>query len=79
MSIDDGAPHPRMRLTTEGFEELVARALDNLPDWVRERMENLAIIVEPWPTHDQRQKTGTNRGKLLLGLYEGLPLTQRGR
>ncbi len=70
---------PHMRLTPEDFERLVAEALDGLPEWVRERMENLAIIVEPWPTHDQRRKTGTSRGTLLLGLYEGIPLTKRGQ
>jgi predicted Zn-dependent protease with MMP-like domain len=79
MNVEDRLPDPRMRLTAEAFEGLVATALDNLPDWVRQRMENLAIIVEPWPTRDQRDKTGTKRGTLLLGLYEGIPLTQRGR
>jgi predicted Zn-dependent protease with MMP-like domain len=79
MNVEHEMPRPRLRLTTEAFEALVAQALDNLPDWVRERMENLAITVEPWPTREQRHKTGTTRGTLLLGLYEGIPLTQRGR
>jgi len=72
-------PRPRLRLTPRAFEALVARALDDLPDWVRERLENLAIIVEPWPTREQRRKTGTKQGTLLLGLYEGIPLTKRGQ
>ena len=67
--MEDRTPHPRhLRLAPEDFERLVARALDDLPDWVRERMENLAIMAEPWPTREQRHKTGTKQGTLLLGL-----------
>lgn len=79
MDTENRRPRPRLRLTERAFERLVAQALDDLPDWVRERMENLAIVVEPWPTRDQRRKTGTKRGTLLLGLYEGIPLTRRGQ
>ena len=51
------------------FEELAAEALDNLPHWVRERLENVDVIIEDDPQPTQRH---------LLGLYEGTPLTQRG-
>src|SRR3990172_12469430 len=51
------------------FEELVAEALDSLPDWVHERMENVEVIVE------RRPPPG---GEDLLGLYEGIPLSRRG-
>jgi predicted Zn-dependent protease with MMP-like domain len=79
LNTENRMPGRRIRLTSAAFEGLVAEALDDLPDWVRERMENLAIIVEPWPTREQLHKTGTSRGSLLLGLYEGIPLPQRGR
>jgi predicted Zn-dependent protease with MMP-like domain len=68
-----------MRLTPAAFETLVARALDDLPQWVRERMDNVAVVVVPWPSHEQMRSAGVRRGRLLLWLYEGVPITRRGR
>ncbi len=53
----------------EGFEELAAEALDGLPDWVREKLENVDVVIEDEPPPDMPN---------LLGLYHGIPLTQRG-
>lgn len=51
----------------ECFEALVARAIDALPPDLAQMMDNVAVVVEDrHPTED------------LLGLYEGIPLTQRG-
>jgi predicted Zn-dependent protease with MMP-like domain len=44
------------------FESLVAEALDDLPPYVQERLENIAVVVEDWPRGDEE----------LLGLYEGI-------
>ena len=60
------------------FEELVARAVDDLPDWVREQMDNVAITVAPWPSPEQAERAQARGARLLLGLYEGVPLTRRG-
>lgn len=65
-----------MRLSAARFEELVAQALDELPDWVHARMDNVAVVTAPWPTAAQLRDAG--RGQMLLGLYEGIPLTRRG-
>jgi len=51
------------------FEELVDEAMAGLPAWVRERLDNVAVIVEEEPPEDDPD---------LLGLYEGIPLTDRG-
>jgi predicted Zn-dependent protease with MMP-like domain len=48
------------------FEELVADALDSLPDELGRAMENVAVVVEDEPPEEG-----------LLGLYEGTPLTER--
>lgn len=56
-------------VTRERFEELVADALDGLPAWVLERMENVEVVVADVPPPDQPH---------LLGLYHGIPLTKRG-
>ena len=57
----------------EAFEEMVADALDSVPDDLAARMENLVITVADRATPAQaRNHRGT-----LLGLYEGVALTRR--
>jgi predicted Zn-dependent protease with MMP-like domain len=68
-----------MRYDRAHFEELVASALDSLPKWVREQMNNIAVVVELWPTRAQLKSSGVGRGYTLLGLYQGVPLIARGR
>lgn len=65
-----------MELSEEQFERIVAQALDDMPKWVNEKMQNLAIVIHPWPTTKQIQKS-QKQGTTLLGLYEGIPLTRR--
>ncbi len=50
----------------ERFEAMVTEALDGLPDELGELMSNVAVTVQ--------QDGGPPR---LLGLYQGVPLTQR--
>ncbi len=62
-----------MRTSTQEFEELVADALDGLPDHLGRLMDNVAVMVEEWPSPEQlRGIEGT-----LLGLYQGVALTNR--
>ena len=58
---------------TAAFEELVADALDEIPEELGRRMENVAVTVADWPTRAQLR--GVHG--MLLGLYEGLPHTRR--
>lgn len=53
--------------------ELVADALDGIPEQLGRRMSNVAVTVSDWPTGRQ---LGGRRGTL-LGLYEGVDLTRR--
>jgi predicted Zn-dependent protease with MMP-like domain len=53
-------------LTIERFEELVAEALDSIPEELGRRMDNVVVRVKDVPPRQG-----------LLGLYEGIPLTQR--
>jgi predicted Zn-dependent protease with MMP-like domain len=62
----------------ERFQQLVAMAVDSLPEEFRTRLENIDVVVEDRPTQGQITKTGLRRGQTLLGLYEGVPLTKRG-
>jgi predicted Zn-dependent protease with MMP-like domain len=50
------------------FEELTSQALDSLPPWVLQRMENVEVMIED-------EAPGGSRS--LLGRYEGIPLTKR--
>lgn len=62
----------------EEFESLVVKAVESLPQELRARLENVAILVDDWPSRYQLTKAGLKRGQTLLGLYEGVPLTRRG-
>jgi predicted Zn-dependent protease with MMP-like domain len=63
----------------ERFEWLVARVVESLPEEFRTKLENVDVVVEDWPTQNQLAKAGLRRGQTLLGLYQGVPLTKRGR
>ena len=63
----------------ERFEWLVAKAIDELPDEFRERMDNIDVVAQDEPTSRQLADAGLKRGQTLLGLYEGIPLTRRSR
>jgi predicted Zn-dependent protease with MMP-like domain len=57
------------------FESLVAEALASLPRKFRERIENLAVMVEDRPP---RRRSSRAPASTLLGLYHGVPLKDRG-
>jgi predicted Zn-dependent protease with MMP-like domain len=62
----------------ERFEQLVERAVASLPDEFRERLENVDVVVEDWPSRDELEGLGLRSRYQLLGLYHGIPLTKRG-
>ncbi len=62
----------------ESFEELVARAVEDLPEEFAARLDNVAILVADYPSKAQRSDSDLGPDSTLLGLYEGVPLTQRG-
>ena len=55
-----------VEVTREWFEELVAEALDGIPQELGRLMDNVAVVVAEGSS-----------GSGLLGLYEGIPLTKR--
>lgn len=55
----------------EDYEAIVNDAIAALPAPMQERLAEVAIVIDERPT--------PRRGKLLLGLYEGIPLTEWGR
>ena len=63
----------------ERFQELVTRAVDSLPQEFKDRLENIDVTVEDWPSSSQLAEVELKRGEDLLGLYEGVPRTMRSR
>ena len=59
------------------FEQWVDEALAGLPAYFRERMDNVAIVVEDWADRETLRVAGMRRPEELLGFYHGIPLTQR--
>ena len=55
------------------FEALVDRALEQLPDWVLDVLDNVIVVVEDRPTREQDP-----HGEDILGIYEGISLHDRG-
>ena len=67
-----------MELSDEQFDRLISRAMDELPQQYIKGLDNVAIVYADWPDEHQAQKAGLREGNILLGLYEGIPLTHRG-
>src|ERR1700757_2265002 len=67
-----------MTLTDEEFDALITRAMDELPQQNIQGLENVAIVMEDEPTEEQKIKMKMRENMILLGLYEGIPLPQRG-
>ncbi len=65
-------------LTDEQFDALITKAMDQLPQEYIKGLNNVAIVQADEPTDEQKQKMKLREGTILLGLYEGIPLTQRG-
>jgi predicted Zn-dependent protease with MMP-like domain len=64
-------------MTREEFEEEVMEALDLVPEEFRGYLAEVAIVVDDWPSGEQRQRLRLRRNETLFGLYEGVPRTQR--
>lgn len=59
------------------FEKLVAEALRSIPRRFRKEMRNIAIIVEDEPSPEVLRELDVKAPDTLLGLYSGVPLTER--
>jgi predicted Zn-dependent protease with MMP-like domain len=62
----------------KAFEELITESIRELPDEFRSKLENIAIMVEDYPSQELRDQMELSPDDTLFGLYEGVPLTERG-
>ncbi len=67
-----------MNLTRKEFEEAVVAALKRLPKFIKEKMENVDVVVEDRAPQDLVTEMGLHSPSELLGLYQGVPLDRRG-
>ncbi len=65
-------------MTDAEFDSLITKAMNELPQKYIKGLDNVAIVMADDPTPEQCQKMNVDSQHLLLGLYEGIPLTQRG-
>lgn len=65
-------------IANDHFESLVSAAIDAIPELYFKHLKNVAFIVEAEPSPEKRQQLNLHAGQLLFGLYEGVPLPQRG-
>lgn len=68
----------KFNMTYREFEKLVEQGIAEIPLHIRKKMENVDIVIEDYPKFSQLRQLGLQQGSLLLGLYEGIPKTQRG-
>jgi predicted Zn-dependent protease with MMP-like domain len=59
------------------FEQLVEDAVLSIPEPFAAKLENIEIVVEDEPDRDTIERMKLERGRVLLGLYHGVPRTKR--
>lgn len=75
LPIVPGGPHepPGFSMSADEFEAAVEDALQSIPEKLARAMDNVAVFIED----DYVPGPGEDPGTVLLGLYEGVPLTER--
>lgn len=66
-----------IQISDDEFQQLINQALEDLPGDHARNIENVAILYADEPTSGQREQLLLRDDQTLLGLYEGLPLSQR--
>ncbi len=62
----------------EEFEIIVEEVIDSLPEIFKEKLDNVVIMVEDWPSNSDLKSLDLKSKDFLFGLYRGIPLTKRG-
>ncbi len=66
-------------MTRRDFTRLVTEVLDSLPAEFASRLANVEVVVVDAPSPAQLRESGLDpRTDTLMGLYEGVPLPERG-
>lgn len=62
----------------ETFSQLVQEGIAALPEKFRDKIENVAFLIADQPSRKQRKDNHLGKRDTLLGLYQGIPQTERG-
>ncbi|KND47130.1 MAG: hypothetical protein AB199_01720 [Parcubacteria bacterium C7867-004] len=60
------------------FEQIAIEEWKRVPDRFKGKIQNLALLIEDEPDQEVRELEALEEGETLLGLYRGVPLTERG-
>lgn len=66
-----------MKFSTDAFAELVRQAMEGIPESFAEYLADVSVDVEPMPDRATCASLGIDDPRELLGLYHGVPLTER--
>ncbi|MFH1313077.1 MAG: metallopeptidase family protein [Candidatus Eisenbacteria bacterium] len=58
-------------LSEDEFRAVAAEAIESLPEEFRTKLDNVDVVVEDYPPAEVLRKFP--RGRLILGLYQGVP------
>jgi len=64
-------------VTHTEFEALVERALSSLPRQFKDRIRNVAVVVEDWADDETLEELGIEPPDTIYGLYRGTDITRR--
>lgn len=59
------------------FEQLVMKAVEDLPEVFKDKLDNVDIVVENGPPSGSNRVVDEHYKRLVLGLYQGVPLSER--
>jgi predicted Zn-dependent protease with MMP-like domain len=65
-----------VKLSDRQFDDIVQRAIERIPEEVRQYLDNIIISVKKRPSRAMMEEMGYGEGEL-LGLFQGVPLTEK--
>lgn len=65
-------------MSEQEFEQIAIAEWERVPDRFKQKITNLALLIEDDVSDLVRKEEGLEEGESLLGLYHGIPLTERG-
>jgi len=74
---EDGDEGPRLEMSAAEFEVLAREAIAELPDELREHVEEILLSIEPYASDELLAQMEVPEDEDLFGLYEGPALTER--
>jgi len=65
-------------MSEQEFEQIAVAEWNRIPERFKRNVENVALLIEDDVDEEIRTLEGLEQGETLLGLYRGIPLTERG-